>query len=121
MKPLYIMLPKTSAYVKSSDGKTKWRYFLTEDDDLLKKCNTIWDKVSADIKKEFDSESVNNKVFWEPKQNLMAIKLQIFTIKISPLGSYNTCLAVTSSDSAHKKDENYYWQVFLKQCKYIEQ
>ena len=36
-------------------------YFLIEDDDLLAKYNTIWDKVSTDIKKEFDSEPVNNK------------------------------------------------------------
>ena len=45
------MLPKTSTYVKSYDGKTKWMYFLIENDDLLKKYNTIWDKVSADIKR----------------------------------------------------------------------
>ena len=31
-------------------------YFLTEDNDLLEKYNTIQYKVSADIKKEFDSE-----------------------------------------------------------------
>ena len=35
-------------------------YFLIEDDGLLEKCNIIWDKVSADIKKVFDSELVNN-------------------------------------------------------------
>ena len=29
-------------------------YFLIEDDDLLKKYNAIWDKVSADIKKQFE-------------------------------------------------------------------
>ena len=29
------MLPKTSAYVKSYNGQTKWMYFLLEDDDLL--------------------------------------------------------------------------------------
>ena len=45
------MLPKTSAYVKSCDRQTTWMYFLIEDDDLLEKYNTIWDKVSADIKK----------------------------------------------------------------------
>ena len=56
VKPLHIMLPKTSAYVKSYNGQTKWMYFLIEDDDLLEKYyNTIWDKVSADIKKVFDS------------------------------------------------------------------
>ena len=36
-------------------------YFLIEDGDLLEKYNTIWDKVSADIKKEFDSQPVYNK------------------------------------------------------------
>ena len=35
------MLPKTSAYVKSYDGHTKWIYFLIEDDDLLEKYNAI--------------------------------------------------------------------------------
>ena len=49
------MLPKTSAYVKGYGGQTKWMYFLIEDDDLLEKYNTIWDKVSADIKKEIHS------------------------------------------------------------------
>ena len=36
-------------------------YSLIEDDDLLQKFNTILDKVSADIKKEFDSEPIYNK------------------------------------------------------------
>ena len=45
------MLPKTSAYIKMYDGKTKWMYFLIKDDDFLEKHNTIWDKVSTDIKK----------------------------------------------------------------------
>ena len=58
VKPLNIMLSKTSAYVKSYDEKTELMYFLIEDDDLLEKCNNIWNKVSADIKKEFDREPV---------------------------------------------------------------
>ena len=48
------MIPKASAYVKSYDGHTKWIYFLIEDDELLEKNNTIWDKVSTDIN------------FWKP-------------------------------------------------------
>ena len=27
VKPLYIMLPKTSANIKRYDGQTKWMYF----------------------------------------------------------------------------------------------
>ena len=45
------MLPKTRVYVKTYDGQTKLMYFLIENNDILKKYNTIWDKVSLDIKK----------------------------------------------------------------------
>ena len=45
----------------------------------------------------------------------MAMKLQIFTTKKIPkLNSNHTCLAVITLDSALKKDDNYYPQVFLK-------
>ena len=61
------MLPKTTAYVKSYDGQVKWMYFLIEDYELLEKYNTTWDKVSADIKKGFDSEPVYNNKFFKAK------------------------------------------------------
>ena len=40
--------------------------------------------------------------------------------KISKVDSNHTCFAVISLDSTLKKNENYYPQVFLKECKYIE-
>ena len=46
-----MMLPKTSAYVKSYDRQTKWMHFLIEEDDVLEKYNIIWEKVIPDIKK----------------------------------------------------------------------
>ena len=49
------------------------------------------------------------------------MKLKIFMIKKIPKVDWNhTCLAVIGLDSALKKDDNYYLQVFLKECKYIE-
>ena len=47
----------------------------------------------------------------------MAIKLHVFMIK---LDSNYTYLAVIILDTALMKDGNYYPQVFLKECKYIE-
>ena len=38
--------------MKSYDGKTKWMYFLIEDDKLLEKYKDIWNKVSKRSKKE---------------------------------------------------------------------
>ena len=57
------MLSKTSAYVRRYGGQTKCMYFLIEVDDLIEKYNTILDKFSADIKKEFDSTPVYNNEF----------------------------------------------------------
>ena len=53
----------------------------------------------------------------------MEMKLKIFMIKKFirlTLAVNSTCLAVIGLDSALKKDENCYPQVFLKECKDIE-
>ena len=71
VKPLHIVLPKTNAYVKNDDEQTKWMYFLIEDDGLLEKYNIVWDKVTADIKKEFDSEPVYNIKFFENQNKIL--------------------------------------------------
>ena len=109
----HIILPKTSVYVKSYDGQTKWMYFLIEDDDLLGKCNTISGNVSADIKKQFDSEPVKN--FLKTKKKSHGDKVTDFYDKKVPKFDCNhTFLAVISLDSAFKKDENYYLQTVFK-------
>ena len=40
--------------------------------------------------------------------------------KMPKVDSNHTCLVVITLNSALKKDYNYYQQVFLKDCKYIE-
>ena len=113
------MLPKTNAQVKSFDGQTKW---MIEDDDLLEKYNTIQDKVSTDIKKELDSEPVYNKNYLKTKIKSYGDKVtDFYNKKIPKLDSNHTCLAVIRLDSALKKDDYYYPQVFLKECKYVEE
>ena len=94
------MLPKRSAYIKSYDGQTKWIYFLIEGDDLLEKSNTIWDKVSADIKKEFDSEPAYNKKFLKKKSHSNEVA-DFYEKKF--LSQNHTSLAVISLDSALEK------------------
>ena len=61
------MLSKISALVKRYNGQTKRMYFFIETDDLSKNYNTIWHKVSADFKKESNSDPVYNKNFLKTK------------------------------------------------------
>ena len=94
IKPLHIMLPKTSMYVKSYDGQTK-------ENDLFKKYNAIWDKVSA---KEYDSEPVYNKTFLKTKIKSYCNEATDFHDKEMPkAGSNHTCLEVITIDSILKK------------------
>ena len=99
----------------SYDGQTKWMHFSIKDDDLLEKYNAIWDKASADIKKEFDSEPVYNKRFLKTKIKSYGDEITDFFDKDIPKVDYNhTCLAVISLDFALKKDETVIRKYFQK-------
>ena len=88
--------------------------FLIEYDDLLDKYYAIWDKVSADIKKEFGSKPVYNKKFLKTKIKSYGDEDTYFHDKEVPkVGSNYKFLVVIGLDSALKKEENYYQKMFL--------
>ena len=66
IKPLCIFLLKMSACRKDFD-ETKYISFFKRDDELLEKCNEIWEKVKNTLKKEFDSEPVYNEKYLKAK------------------------------------------------------
>ena len=91
-----------------------------EKDSLLEKYNTIWDKVSADVKKEFDSKPFYSKIFLKTKIKCYSDEDTDFcNKKILKASSNHTCLTVITISLALKKEENYYLQVFLKEFKHI--
>ena len=68
-----------------------------------------------------DSKPVYNKEFLETKIKSHGNELTDFYNKeILKVDSNHTFLAVISLDSALKKDENWYMQSFLKECKNIK-
>ena len=70
---------------------------MIEDDDLLEKYNTVWDKVSADIKKEFNSKPGYNKEFFKTKIKSHGDEVTDFYDKQIPkVDSDHTYLAVIS-------------------------
>ena len=80
-KSFHIMLPKICIFVKSYGEQTKWDVFFDEDDDLLDKYNTIWDKFSTDIKKEFDGKPVYNLFFLKTEIKSYGDEVASFLIK----------------------------------------
>ena len=55
-----------SAYRRDLE-ETKYMSFLVKDNQLIEKYNEIWEKVSTSIKKEFDSEPVENEKYLKTK------------------------------------------------------
>ena len=72
-------------------------YFLIKNDDLLEKYNTIWNKVSADIKQEFYGKPVHNKKILKTKIKSRGDEVaDICNKEIAKVNSFHTCLAVIS-------------------------
>ena len=72
----------------------KWMYFLIDNDNFSEKYNTIWDNVSADIKKEFDSKRVYEKEFLKTKIKSDRDEVtSLYDKKVPQVDSYHTCLA----------------------------
>ena len=109
------MSPKTSAYLNIYYGQTKWMYSLIEYDEFLEKYNSVWDKLSADIKINLISSLSIVKIIWKSKTKSHSNKVTDFCDKrVHKLDRDHTCLAVITLDSALKKDDNYYPQEFSK-------
>ena len=53
-------------------------YFLIKDDELLKKDNDIWNKVTNNIKNEFDGGPIYNKKFLRTKKKYCGDKNTVF-------------------------------------------
>ena len=84
------MLPKTSAYVKSFDGQTKWMYFLIEDDDdLLEKYVLSGIKSVLISKRNFYNKPLYDKNFLKTKIKSHGDKVTNFYDKEIPKADSN--------------------------------
>lgn len=61
------MLRKVSGYTRNYHDGTKYRSYLIEHDQLLEKCNEVWNEVSKSIIREFDSDLVYNAKYLRTK------------------------------------------------------
>ena len=68
--------------------------FLMEDNELLEKYNTLWNKISADVIKEFDSNLTYNKYILKTKIRCYGDEpTDFYDREILKVESNHTCLA----------------------------
>ena len=67
VKPLCIILPQMSGYIKYFENGGKNMYFMIKIDDVLDKYNDIWDKIKGKLNIKFPSMSVYVKIYMRDK------------------------------------------------------
>ena len=68
VKPLRIILPQMSGYIKYFENRGKNMSFEIKDDSVLDKFNEIWDKIKNILNKKFHSMPVYNEKYIKAKK-----------------------------------------------------
>ena len=67
IKPLYIILPQMTEYIKYFENGGKVMPFVIKDNDVLDKYNEIWDKIKETLSIKFHSTPVYNEKYIKAK------------------------------------------------------
>ena len=133
IKPLCVILPQMSGYIKYFDNNGKNISFVTDDKEVYEKYNEIWNVVKRLLKLEFTASPIRDDKY-------ILVKLKIFEKKnlatfnnnnnnnnnnntnnnnIIPIEkNHYICIPAIDIDSVLKIDKKAYPQAYLEECKY---
>ena len=121
IQPFCVILPQMDGYIKYFDDGGKNMSFVTDDEEIYKKYNEIWEVIRNLLKLDFTVNPVRDDIY-------LVAKLKIFN-KINRTTFNNNnyipiernhyiCIPVIDIDSVLKIDKRVYPQAYLEQCKY---
>ena len=104
VKPLCIILPQMSGYIKYCENGGKSMYFLIKDDDVLDKYNEIWNKIKKTLSIKFHSMTIYDEKYIKAKVREFngVIKTYFLSDEISREGVHYACIASITIDSVMK-------------------
>ena len=120
IRPLCVIMPQMSGYIKYFDDGGKNMSFVSDDKDIYEKYGSIWAKVGKLLKLKFSINPIRDDKY-------VCCQLKIFCGVIWSTFSNNVvpiekqcylCIAAIDVDSVLKVDKKVYPQVYLEQCKY---
>ena len=116
VKPLCIILPQMSGYIKYFENGGKNMSFVIKDDSVLVKYNKIWNKIKKTLNTKFYSTSVYDKKYIREFNGV--IKTNVLVCEVPKEGVHHTCIACITIDSVMRIGKKNYPQVYLEECKY---
>ena len=119
VKPLCIILPQMSGYIKYFENENKNMSFLIKDDEVWDKYK-IWDAIKNKIGIKFHSEPVYEYRYLKAKAREFdaVIKANFLGNDMPKKNMQYTCIACITIDSVMNFDRKNHTQVYLEECKY---
>ena len=101
VKPLCIILPQMSGYIKYFENGGKNMPFMIKDDNVLDKYNRIWDKIKKKLNIKFHSMPVYVETYRKAKIREFdgKIKTNFLDDKVPKENIHYTCIACITIDS----------------------
>ena len=120
VKPLCIILPQMSGYIKYFENGGKNMSFMVKDGNVLGKYNKILDKIKEKLNIKFHRMLVYDKTFIKVKVREFdgKIKTNFLGNEVPKENMHYTCIACITIDSVMRMDKKNYPQVYLEECKY---
>ena len=121
IQSLCVILPQMSGYIKYFDDGRKNMLFVTDDEEVYKKYNEIWEVVRKLLKVKFTVNPIrDDKCIIAKLKIFNGINRTTFTDGIIPIERNNyICIAAIDIDLVLKiENKRAYPQAYLEQCKY---
>ena len=121
IQTLCVILPQMSGDIKYFDDGGKHMSFVTDDEEVYKKYNKIWEVVRKLLKVKFTVNPIRDDKYIIAKLKIFnGINRTTFTNNIIPIERNNyICTAAIDIDSVLKiENKRAYPQAYLEQCKY---
>ena len=120
VKPLCIILPQMSGYIKYFENRVKNMSFLIKDEGVLDKYEQIQDVIENKLGIKFHSEPVYNETNIKVKVREFdgKIRTNFLGNEVPKENMHYTCIACIAIDSVMIFDKKKPSQVYLEECKY---
>ena len=120
VKPFCIILSQMCGYIKYFQNGGKSMSFEIKNDDMLNKCNEIWNNVKKTLNIKFHSMPVCDEKYRKAKLRKFngVVKTNFLGDEIPKENVHYTCITCTIIDSVMKTKKMNYQQVYLEECKY---
>ena len=120
VRPLCIILPQMSGYIKYFEYGSPNMSFFIKDDEVWEKYKQIWDVIKNKLGIKFHSEPIYEQKYLKAKVREFdgVIKTNFLGNDVPKENMHYTCIACITIDSVMRMEKKNYPQVYLEECKY---